>query len=229
MNLWILISGILAPALFWIGYFYYKDRFRPEPLNKIGLAYLLGIAAALVCLQIMRLVPAVGIPYDPSALMEGNRLQFLLYSIGITGLLEEVCKFLPFLVFVLSFRSFDEKTDGILYSSFIALGFASYENIRLLPLLDGFELIGRAIASPLTHTIFSSLWGYTLGAAHMMGRSRIRAGAVGLGLAALSHGVFNFLTTSAVLRVFSSLLILVIWVWRICYLEKCEKEHVSNP
>jgi RsiW-degrading membrane proteinase PrsW (M82 family) len=224
MNLWILISGILAPALFWIGYFYYKDRFRPEPLNKIGLAYLMGIAAALLCLQIMRLAPAVGVPYDPSALMEGNRFQFLLYSIGITGLLEEACKLLPFLVFVLSFRSLDEKTDGILYSSFIALGFASYENIRMLPYLEGFELFGRAFASPLTHTIFSSLWGYTLGAAHMKGRSRIRAGIVGLGMAALSHGVFNFLTTSAALRVLSSLLILVIWVWRIRFLENSGQE-----
>ncbi len=228
MNLWILISGILTPALFWFGYFYYKDRFRPEPLNKIGMAYLMGIASALACLQIMRLAPAVGIPYDPSTLMEGSRFQFLLYSICITGLLEEFCKFLPFLVFVLSFRSFDEKTDGILYSSFIALGFASYENILLLPHLEGFELFGRAITSPLTHTIFSSLWGYTMGIAHMQGRSRIRAGVLGMGLAALCHGVFNFLTTSSALRIFSSLLILVIWVWRICYLEKCEKARMSN-
>ncbi len=224
MNLWILVSGILAPALFWIGYFYYKDRFRPEPLNKMGLAYLMGIAAAFACVQIIRLAPAVGLPYDPSALMEGNRFHFLFYSIGITGLLEEACKFLPFLVFVLRFRSFDEKTDGILYSSFIALGFASYENIRLLPFLEGFELFGRAFASPLTHTIFSSLWGYALGTAHMKGRSRIQAGAIGLGLAALSHGIFNFLTTSAALRVFSSLLILVIWLWRIRFLERCRQD-----
>ncbi len=228
MNLWILISGILAPALFWIGYFYYKDRFQPEPLNKIGLAYLMGIAAALLCVQIMLLAPAVGLPYDPSALMEGNRLYFLLYSIGITGFLEEACKFLPFLVFVLSFHSFDEKTDGILYSSFIALGFASFENIRLLPFMEGFELFGRAITSPLTHTIFSSLWGYTIGIAHMQGRSRIRAGIIGLGLAALSHGVFNFLATSSSLRIFSSLLILGIWIWRIRYLEKYETDHVSK-
>jgi RsiW-degrading membrane proteinase PrsW (M82 family) len=31
------ISAIIAPALAWIVYFYYKDRFQPEPLRNLGL------------------------------------------------------------------------------------------------------------------------------------------------------------------------------------------------
>jgi RsiW-degrading membrane proteinase PrsW (M82 family) len=36
-----------------------------------------------------------------------------------------------------------------------------------------------------------------------------------VGLAALLHGLFDFLTFSPLLRLFSALLILVVWFWRI--------------
>ncbi len=183
----------------------------------------LGIAAALGCVYALRLAPLFGLPFDPSALLEGDRLSYLLYSVGITGMMEELFKFLPFGFIVLRFPSFDERTDGILYASFIALGFATYENILYLPHMEGFELFGRAFASPLTHTIFSSIWGYTVGLAYMRGRSRIRAAVIGLILAGTCHGLFNFLTTSAELRVLGSLLILAVWIWRIRILERSAK------
>lgn len=56
---------------FWIGYFYYKDRFQPEPLKTIGMSYILGILSGLLCYQFYRLLPIIGIPDDPSALMDG--------------------------------------------------------------------------------------------------------------------------------------------------------------
>ena len=221
MSVWIFLSGILAPALFWIGYFTYKDRFRPEPFTRMGVSYLLGIASALGCVLVLQLIlPLLGLPYDPSPLMEGDRLSWLLYSVGITGMAEESFKFLPYVFIVLRFPSFDENTDGILYASFIALGFATYENILYLPYLEGFELFGRAFASPLTHTIFASIWGYTVGLAHMRGRSRVRAAVIGLILAGTCHGLFNFLTTSSGLRVLGSFLILAVWIWRIRFLER---------
>ncbi len=228
MNVWIGLSGILSPALFWMGYFYYKDRFQPEPLERIGAAYILGMAAALACLNALRVLPQVGLPDDPSALMEGDRIGFLIYSLAVTGLVEEAFKVAPFFLFVLRFQCFDEATDGILYACFIALGFASVENIRYLPYLEGWELLGRAFASPLTHTIFSSLWGYSIGRAHMAGAPRFKAAAVGLSLAAVSHGLFNFFTASAALRFLSSLLILSIWIWRIRLLERGRADRPSR-
>jgi RsiW-degrading membrane proteinase PrsW (M82 family) len=220
MTVWILLSGIITPALFWIGYFYYKDRFQPEPLKVIGTAYLFGLLAAFACMKFYGLLPLLGIPYDPSALMESHRIQFLLYSVGVTGLVEEFFKFLPFFLIMLYLKTFDEKTDGIIYASTIALGFASFENIGYLPLLEDFELFGRAFASPLTHTIFSSIWGYSVGMARLEGNSLLTASFRGLLIAALCHGMFNFLTTGTYLRIASAVLILIIWIWRIRLLEK---------
>lgn len=220
MTAWIFLSAIVAPAFVWIIYFYYKDRFQPEPWRNLGLTYLLGLVTALACVYFFKLLPYLGIPEDPSALMETHGWPFFIYSIGITGIVEEFFKFLPFLLIVLRLKDFDEKIDGIVYASVIALGFASYENARYLIYMEGFELFGRAIASPLTHTIFSSIWGYTVGVAHMRGKSILPAAIKGLVLAAAVHGSFNFLTTSSALRIISSLLILMIWIWRIRTMEK---------
>ncbi len=220
MSIWIIISGIIAPAIFWLGYLYFKDRAQPEPFQTTGISYILGIFSAIIVIQIFKVLPLLGIPEDPSALMDTNRLKFLFYSIGITGFIEELCKFLPFFFIVLRFKFFDEEIDGIIYASIIALGFASYENSRYLVYMEGLELFGRAFASPLTQTIFSSIWGYTVGVAWLESRSVLKASVLGIGLAALFHGLFNFLTTSPALRVGASILILIIWVWQIRLIER---------
>lgn len=223
MTFWIILSGIIAPAVFWSGYFYYKDRFQPEPIRNLGITYILGLVTAYGCVKFYGLLPLIGIPEDPSALMESHGLQFFFYSLGVIGLIEEFFKFLPFILIILRLKAFDEKIDGIVYASTIALGFASFENIYYLAHLDGFELIGRAFASPLTHTIFSSIWGYTVGKARIQGKSLLKASLIGLSIAALVHGIFDFFTISPPLRLTASLIVLVIWIWRIRVMEKSSR------
>ena len=223
MTFWIFLSAIIAPALFWIFYFYYKDRFQPEPIIYLGLTYIFGLFTAFACTRFYTILPIIGLPDDPSFMMGNHRIQFLFYSIGITGVVEEFFKFLPFLIIIAKFKSFDEKIDGIIYASVIALGFASYENMGYLVYMSGFELFGRAIASPLTHTIFSSIWGFTVGNARILKKSIFKASLTGVLLAAFFHGIFNFFTTSSVLRILSALVILIAWIWRIRIMEKLRR------
>ena len=223
MAILIITIALVAPALFWIGYFYYKDRFYPEPLTRLGAAFLLGIASALGVILFLKILSLFGIPYEPTSLMEAHGLPFLLYSIFFTGLIEETFKFLPFLLFVLRFRSFNERTDGIIYAAVIALGFACYENSIYLASMSGVELFGRAFASPLTHAVFSSIWGYTAGTAKLSGRPIWRASILGLLISAVLHGTFNFFTTSTVWRAASALLVLIVWIWIIRVLERAQK------
>jgi len=224
MTVWIILSGIIAPAVFWSGYLYYKDRFQPEPIRNLGITYILGLLAAYACMKFYGLLPLVGIPDDPSALMETQSLEYFFYSLGVIGLVEELFIFLPFLFIILRLKAFDETIDGIVYASSIALGFASFENIYYLKYLEGFELFGRAFASPLTHTIFSSIWGYTVGKARIHGKSLFKASLIGLSIAALVHGVFDFLTISPTLRIAASLIVLIIWIWRIRVMERSSRE-----
>lgn len=237
MTVSLIISGIIAPALFWIGYLYYKDRSQPEPVLNIGITYILGFAAAYVCFNSYSLLPLLGLPEDASILMEEHGLPFLLYCLGVVGFLEELLKFLPFIFIVVRLRAFDERVDGIIYASVIALGFASYENLHYLPLLDGFSRFGRAIASPLTHTIFASIWGYSAGLAYLeyksgkTGQARRRtwlASVIGLVIASLLHGIFDYLTTSPTLRIVSTAVIIVIWGWQLRRIEKLNNEDNGN-
>jgi RsiW-degrading membrane proteinase PrsW (M82 family) len=229
MTVWIFLSAIIAPALAWILYFYYKDRFQPEPWRNLGLTFILGLIAALACINFFKLLPYLGIPEDPSALMDAHGWSYFLYSIGVIGLVEEFFKYLPFLIVVIRLKAFDEKIDGIVYASILALGFASYENSRYLAYMEGFALFGRAIASPLTHTIFSSIWGYMVGKARLSRKSILAASLKGLLLGAFLHGLFDFFTTSPALRLGSSLLILVIWIWRIRVMESLShKQETVN-
>ncbi len=141
----------------------------------------------------------------------------------VVGLVEEIFKFLPFLA-VMRFSDFNEEADGIFYATACALGFASYENVHYLPGLAGFALYGRAIASPLSHSIFAAIWGHRVGVAYIRGTRLWPAIFKGVGLAALLHGLFDFFTLSPLLRIFSALLVLVLWLWRIRTVERLAKQ-----
>jgi len=220
MSIGLALALIFAPAAFWIGYAYYHDRVRPEPLVLTAFSYFLGFLSGWLCLHAYDiLLPALGIPADPERL-QGLNLGFLAYCIVVVGVVEETFKFLPFWAAVTRFSDFNEEMDGIFYASACALGFASYENLFYLPALSGFALYGRAIASPLSHTVFASIWGHTVGKAVIRKRRLWPSILGGLGLAALLHGLFDFLTFTPLLRFFSALLILVVWLWRIRTVER---------
>ena len=218
-----MLALIFAPAVFWIGYAYYHDRIEPEPLVMAAFSYFLGFLAGWLCLHAYDiLLPALGIPADPGPI-QGLNLDFFLYCIVVVGLVEELFKLLPFLL-VMRFSDFNDEMDGIFYASACALGFASYENVHYLPGLAGFALFGRAFASPLSHSVFASVWGHLAGVAYIRKKKLLPPVLKGLGLAALLHGLFDFLTLSPLLRFFSALLILAVWLWRIRTSERQAKK-----
>jgi len=222
-------AAILAPAAFWIGYFYYKDRFRPEPLANLVAAYAMGFASGFLCYRFYALLARAGITADFQAILtRASPMQFFSYSVVFVGIIEEIFKYLPFVLVVLRFKAFDERIDGIIYAAALAIGFASFENFGYLPLIKGVVFLGRAFVTPLTHTVFASIWGYTVGRAFLAKRSILFASLVGIVLAGLCHGLFNYLTFSYTLRFLSALLILVIWAWGIKILEK-QDGRVGKP
>jgi RsiW-degrading membrane proteinase PrsW (M82 family) len=209
-------AAIIAPALFWMGYHYYKDRRRPEPVPLLGLAYLLGLGSGFLGLEAYSLAERLGAPSNPYLLAETDKLGFFVYSVLVIGLLEEAAKFLVFWIVCVRLRSFDERIDGIVYASAVALGFASYENLLYLQLVDGVELVARSVASPLTHAMFSSIWGWAVARDLERSGPALRSGLIGLAVAAIAHGVYDFLilATHPFVRPLPALIVLGIWIWR---------------
>jgi RsiW-degrading membrane proteinase PrsW (M82 family) len=223
MTPWVILSGIIAPALFWGGYLYYNDRHKPEPLSKMGIAYLLGFGACWVCLQLYELSPAVGLPADPELLISREPALWFSYAVCVIGSLEEACKFLPFLLVCTRFRAFDEELDGIIYASAIALGFASYENFLHLEYLTGMELYARAIASPLVHVVFASVWGHACAKARLAAKPILWPALGALLVAIFAHGLYDFLATDPQLGAASALVILALWIWRIVVVGRLQR------
>ncbi len=210
------IVPIVMPAIFWAGYHYYKDRHMPEPIGNLVLCFGLGILSFYLGKLMYMGLDLVGLRFNAFALAESSRAGFLAYSVLAIGGIEEFAKLLPFLIVALRFKAFDEPLDGIIYAAFIALGFATVENILYLQYADGLEMIGRGFASPLVHVMFASIWAFNIGLAFLQRRRLTAIVLKYLGLAALAHGVYDFMVIALPLSALplSALLILAIWLWR---------------
>jgi len=224
MSIPLALALIFGPAAFWIGYAYAHDRSRPEPMVLAAFSYFLGFLSGWLCLHAYDLLlPALGLTADLERI-QGLNLKFFLYTLLVVGLTEEFFKFLPFLCAITRFSDFNEEGDGIFYATACAVGFASYENLFYLPLLSGFALFGRAVATPLSHALFASFWGHWVGVARVRRQRLLPAALKGVGLAALVHGAFDFLNLSPALRVLSALLVLAAWIWRIRTVERLNRK-----
>ena len=188
----VILALALGPGVFWVWYFYHRDKFEPEPAALIIKIFLIG---ALITI--------------PVALIEGFFGLFIaspvIMGVVVAPVVEEYGKFWVVRRFIYRDVEFDEPMDGIVYAASAALGLASFENVLYVfaayaasPSLALGTVAIRAIFSVPGHALFSSVWGYALGRAKFTAAQRRPAIiARGLALAMVLHGIFNFLLFSA--------------------------------
>ena len=217
MNLSALVFALLFPLLFWAAYHYYHDRHRPEPIGNLLLCLLLGIASAYLNRGMYVGLGTIGLRYDALELAHTNPVGLFAYAVLVIGLTEELAKMLPFVAIVLRFRAFDDARDGIVYASFIALGFSVVENLHFLPMLGAAEGIARGFAGPLVHIVFASVWGYHVGVALRSGQPVLPAAAVWLAATAVLHGIYDFIVLGfpQPALIVAAVLIVTVWLWRL--------------
>ncbi|MGV8087553.1 MAG: PrsW family intramembrane metalloprotease [Methanomicrobiales archaeon] len=182
----------VAPAAFWLWYFYNKDRYEPEPLSWILMVYIFGIVVTI-----------------PVAFIEGTLsiiIPEFFIVVLVAPIVEEAGKYLVVKKTVWESLEFDEPVDGIIYAAAAGLGFATLENViyvfsavetsLILALQTG---LLRALISVPGHVLFSAMWGYSLGKARFIPQEQ-RTGviATGLILAMAFHALFNLLLYDAI-------------------------------
>jgi len=187
MDTEIILILALAPAIFWLWFFYSRDRYEPEPLRWIITIYVLGIMITI-----------------PVALFEGIIgliVSDFLIAVVVAPIVEEYAKFFVVRNTVFRTREFDEPVDGIIYAAVVGLGFATLENIiYVFSSLETSFLFAvqtgvvRALISVPGHVLFSAMWGYALGQARFTpGAARDKVVKHGLIMAMVSHALFNIL------------------------------------
>jgi len=209
------LGFVAGGALFWLMYFDIKDRLRPEPRRLLVLAFVLGGGSAFLGIASYRLAAWCGWA-DPGT----TRLSILLYCLLLVGPIEEGVKFLVARGLIFRWKQFDEPIDGLIYAAAVAIGFASVENLLYLPYLHWTEQLARALASPLTHSLFSAIWGFGTARAFFESRtrtSRLLWQALPLVLAMAVHGLYDYVLLAHGATFVSSGVALVLWVMLIVY------------
>ncbi len=221
----------VAPGIFWMYYFYKKDRCEPEPLALIVRMFVLGILVTIPAAAIENAISLFlietsffGIFYlYPAALVENVVEIFLV--ILVAPVVEESSKYLAVRRTVYLDAEFDQPIDGIVYAAAVALGFATLENViyvfsalmMSVPVAISTGLV-RAVLSVPGHALFAVMWGYALGYAKFMPESQRRRVLMGgVALAIFFHGVFNFLVlTNIGFAILAIIVIPLMWlvVWK---------------
>ncbi len=200
----------LVPALFWLWFWLREDKERPEPLLLVAIAFVAGMA-----------VVPLALPLQSAAISiyQGNNLMW------VWVVIEEVLKYAAALLVVLWNREVDEPIDFVIYLIAIALGFAALENALFLltPLVNSeiatLAVTGsfRFLGATLLHVLCSATIGVALAFAFYKSRLwRVIYGTVGLFIAILLHGWFNFFIMRAAepgLDRANELLIVFLFVW----------------
>lgn len=226
----LLILPVAVPVIFWAAYHYHKDRQLPEPPLNLLLCFALGLVAAWLSRLMYSGLESLGLHYDAVALGIDQPLGLFAYAVLAIGPIEEFAKILPFMLVVMRFKALDEPLDGIIYASFIGLGYAAAENVYYLQFVTPLEAAARGFASPVVHILFASIWAHWITRAHLAGRQVLFATVIGFVLAAFLHGTYDFLV---LLQPVSALpvaagLIVSIWVWRLILMRRMHRDAVRG-
>ncbi|MBP5527087.1 MAG: PrsW family intramembrane metalloprotease [Bacteroidales bacterium] len=150
------ISAIL-PVLLLLYFIYRKDKLNPEPLGKLLLTFFVGC----LCVIPAGLMESVIMPLAPSA-EDAPVFNGLFTGYAVAGFSEELCKLLLLLWVIWRSPHFDEYFDGIVYATFLSLGFACVENIGYV--MSGNDPMTTALMRGLlavpAHFLFAVTMGY---------------------------------------------------------------------
>lgn len=183
----VLLFLSVLPAALLIIFIYRQDKYQKEPFKSLFKAFFGGMLSVVFTIVTVRIIDyTIGlIPYLN---------QTVFYDSFITaGIPEELCKFLVFMIFIWNDKNFDEYFDGIVYASFISLGFATVENIMyVMPGGIGTGIV-RALISVPAHFLFGVILGYFLSLAKFNSGKKGRYIIIGLLIAMAAHGLFDWL------------------------------------
>ena len=203
----LLFAIAILPVVLLMIFIYRQDKYQKEPIKSLIKAFIGGMIAIPLDILIV-----TGIHYFLGGTAISNTVFFSAFLEA--GIPEELSKFIIFMIFIWNDKNFDEYFDGIVYASFIGLGFACVENIEYV-FSYGFQTgVVRALFSVPGHFLFGIAMGYFLSMAKFHPEKRGTYLLSGLLLAMLAHGLFDWLLmVSSVLGPGVGSIIYFVFIW----------------
>jgi len=188
----------IVPSIVWLLFYLRKDS-HPESNRMILKIFFYGMIAALPAILIE--MGTLRVISEMTFLNSLGReiITFLNIFIAV-ALVEEFLKYLVVRGKAMGNSELDEPLDLMLYMIISALGFAASENILVLFSLGPAFLFGetvsvtifRFLGATFLHALCSGTLGYFLALSFLETKKRGRFILLGLTLAFLLHGLYNF-------------------------------------
>ena len=196
-NLLLFIS--ILPSILLGKFIYDNDKVEKEPKSLLLLLFLLGILAIIITM----IISLYGLLFIPYLFEDHNTIAGIIisYFIGV-GLVEEFSKLLMVYVGSWNNNNFDYQYDGLIYSVYVSLGFATVENIMYVLGNSLKVAILRALLSVPGHVFFGIFMGYYYGLAKKEDRNNNKKKKkyyliMALIIPAILHGIFDSTITIA--------------------------------
>jgi len=171
MGFLFLVIAALLPAVVLCVYVFSKDRVEKEPFSFLVKLFFFGVLSCfptiIVSGEVTDIIDSLFLnktllietSYGVARTTDFYIHNFLYYFIGV-ALVEEGMKFIALLYVTRKSKEYNSYFDGLIYSVFVSLGFAAFENV-LYVLSNGFTTaVLRAVLSVPGHMFFAVLMGY---------------------------------------------------------------------
>lgn len=160
----IYIGAAIIPAIFLMKKIYNMDSYEKEPPELLRACVIRGVFAALLAI-VLEIIgqTAMGL----AKITPESKLYVMILAFGVVAVAEEGAKM--FFLYRLTWRdpNFNYRFDGIVYSAFVSLGFAAFENIKYVFSYGLTVAFPRAILAVPGHLGFAIVFGYFYGRARM--------------------------------------------------------------
>lgn len=180
----VLVSLSILPGFFIMSLIYNLDEQNKEPLWLLAIAFILGAVNLHLDIDILEY------------LLSLNTLQDGILSAGIEALTvsstEEILKFLVVLLIIYPNKYFDEPFDGIVYSVFVGMGFATAENLTFVLQGSASLALMRMISAVPAHFVSAVIMGYYLGKAKRKKNVQLLFISLAILIPIIFHGIYDY-------------------------------------
>nr|MBQ6242000.1 PrsW family intramembrane metalloprotease [Lachnospiraceae bacterium] len=189
-----LIAAAVLPAIFLMFRIYKADRLEPEPRGLLVNLVVMGILSTIVAIILESIGDPLVLAIAPNELVYNLLLYFV-----VVALSEEAAKYFFLRLRTWKSPEFNCQFDGVVYATFVSLGFALAENVGYV-LEYGFgTALLRAVTAIPGHACFGVFMGAFYGAAKRYEHYNIEQSRtyriLSLVVPVLLHGTYDFIAT----------------------------------
>ncbi|MFZ5431934.1 MAG: PrsW family glutamic-type intramembrane protease [Bacteroidota bacterium] len=181
----------LAPVAVIAFYVWFRDKYEREPLRMVLLAMLSGALTVIPVIPVEGLIASAGKSFEGIA-------GAAWHAFAVAGFTEELFKFLVLFLLIWRSAEFNDKYDGIVYATFISLGFAGVENVLYVTESGYTTGIMRAVTAVPAHAIFGITMGFYLGMARFYPQKRSTFLFRAFWFPFLLHGIYDFILMTGI-------------------------------